>query len=181
MPSKSATAFEVSPPSLLAPLSMVLLAGVLPLGVITYTATRSHAAEAANTLLTSVTFILVLLTCLLWLMRRRTVTLENGVLQIRAAMYSKRAAVTEIDLQRARVVNLDERTDLRPGFKTNGYATFGYSAGHYWMRNNLGSGFCLLTQRQRVLWLPLRSGKQHILISLEHPQALLDAMQSLHP
>ena len=178
----SATRFEVSPPARIAPISMILLAGLLPMGALLFSA-RPHVGAAASpyVLPGMAAFIVLLVAVLLLLMRRRLVQLDRGVLQVGAAMYTHRVAVSELDLPRARVVNLDERTDLRPGFKTNGYATFGYSAGHYRMRNNLGSGFCLLTQRQRVLWLPLRSGKQHILISLERPQALLDAMQSLHP
>jgi len=36
----------------------------------------------------------------------------------------------------------------------------------------------LSTERRRVLWLPLRDGKQQLLLSLEHPQALLDALRA---
>lgn len=171
--------FEVSPPAIWAPLSMILLAGVLPLSGIGY-ALRHGPAQADIArwgLAFPAGFVIVLLIGLLLLMRRRAVEWQNGVLRIRATLYTKRVAASELDLERARVVDLEERTELRPGLKSNGYATIGFSAGHFRMRNGLGSAFCLLTQRQRVLWLPQRDGKHHILLSLERPQALLDALR----
>lgn len=171
--------FEVSPPVIWAPLSMILLAGVLPLAAIGYTLLRGPAqSEAARWgMAYPAGFVLVLLIALLLLMRRRAVAWQNGVLSIRAALYTKRIAASELDLERARVVDLEERTELRPWLKSNGYSTIGFSAGHFRMRNGLGSVFCLLTQRQRVLWLPQRDGKHHLLLSLERPQALLDALR----
>jgi len=175
-----AKTFDVSPHSILAPLSMIALAGLLPLGIMLYAVLDSAQGplKTLYALLPPIGFVLVMLPVLLWLMHRRAVTLDGGTLHVRAAMYSKRTAAAALDLDRARVVNLDERTELRPGWRSNGYATIGYTAGHYRMRNKLGSAFCLLTQRQRVLWLPLRGGTQHILLSLERPQALLDALRA---
>ena len=170
--------FEVSPPAIWAPLSMILLAGVLPLAAIGYSLLRNPASEAARWgLAFPAGFVIVLLIALLLLMRRRAVEWQDGVLSIRAALYSKRVAASELDLERARVVDLEERTELRPGLKSNGYSTIGFSAGHFRMRNGLGNAFCLLTQRQRVLWLPQRDGKHHLLLSLERPQVLLDALR----
>lgn len=170
--------FEVSPPAIWAPLSMILLAGVLPLAAIGYALLRGPASESARWgLAFPAVLVIVLLIALLLLMRRRAVEWQDGVLGIRATLYTKRVAASELDLERARVVNLEERTELRPGLKSNGYSTIGFSAGHFRMRNGLGNAFCLLTQRQRVLWLPQRDGKHHLLLSLERPQALLDALR----
>jgi hypothetical protein len=179
MPTSTRQTFDVSPPSPIAPLSLVLMACVLPLVLIGLTAGRevTRWTSAPYAIVGTIAFIVTLTGVLLWLMQRRSATLENGTLHVVATMYSKRIAATEIDFSKASVVSLDERTELRPGWKTNGYATFGFSAGHFSMRQGLGKGFCLLTQRQRVLWLPLRDGKQHLLLSLERPQALLDALQ----
>lgn len=171
--------FEVSPPSIWAPLSMIAMVGLIPLGVMLYAVLDSDQgpAKTLQALWPPIGFVLVMLPVLLLLMRRRSVTLDGGMLHIRAAMYGKRVAVAELDLEHARTVDLDERTELRPGWRSNGYATIGYTAGHYQMRNRQNSAFCLLTQRQRVLWLPLRNGKQHILLSLERPQLLLEALR----
>ena len=115
---------------------------------------------------------------LLLAMRRRSATLQDGILEIRAALYRKRVAVAELDLARARIVDLNERTELRPWLKSNGMSMPGFHAGHFRLRGDFGKAFCLLTQRRRVLWLPLRDGKQQLLLSLERPQALLDALHA---
>jgi hypothetical protein len=57
-------------------------------------------------------------------------------------------------------------------------SVIGFAAGHFRLREKFGKAFCLLTDRQRVLWLPLRDGKTQLLLSLERPQALLDALRA---
>ena len=54
----------------------------------------------------------------------------------------------------------------------------GFHAGRFRLREKFGKAFCLLTDRHRVLWLPLRDGKDQLLLSLEQPQALLDALKA---
>jgi hypothetical protein len=109
-------------------------------------------------------------------MRRRSVSLGNGMLEVRAAFYRKRIALAELDLQRARVVDLAEHTQLQPRLRTNGYAIPGFYAGHFRLRDKR-KAFCLITDRHRVLWLPLHDGSQ-LLLSLKQPQALLDALRT---
>lgn len=110
-------------------------------------------------------------------LKRKRVVLDGDRLQVVAGLFSHTVAAATIDLERARVVDLDERTELRPAIKTFGMSLPGYHAGHFRLRQKLGKAFCLLTDRRRVLWLPLRDGRQHLLLSLEHPQALLDALR----
>lgn len=156
---------------------LVLLGGVLPLGILgTLWLTR----QSVHGVLPACVIVPLVLAFLLLAMRRRSVTLQDGVLDVRAAMYRKRVAVTELDLERARAVNLAERTELRPWLKSNGMSMPGFHSGHFRLRGDFGKAFCLLTQRERVLWLPLRDGKQQLLLSLERPQALLDALRAAH-
>ena len=72
---------------------------------------------------------------------------------------------------------LDEHTELKPLLQLFGFSPPGFNVGHYLLRNR-SRAFCLLTSRQRVLYLPLRNGKPALLLSPEHPQALLDALRS---
>lgn len=111
-------------------------------------------------------------------LKRRRVQLRGHFLQIVAGLFSHRVPVDSIDIERARIVDLDERTELRPAIKTFGMALPGYSAGHFRLRQKLGKAFCLVTDRRRVLWLPLRDGKHQLLLSLDHPQALLGALRA---
>ena len=74
-----------------------------------------------------------------------------------------------IELERARIIDLEERIELLPGRMTLGASLPGYQTG--WFRTRQwGKGFYLLTERRRVLWLPTRSGKS-LLLSLERPDA----------
>lgn len=116
----------------------------------------------------------------LWtVFRRRSVALEAGVLVIKAGLNTRRVPAMAIELERARIIDLEERIELLPGRMTLGASLPGYQTG--WFRTRQwGKGFYLLTERRRVLWLPERDGP-HLLLSLQQPQALLAALNALVP
>jgi len=107
--------------------------------------------------------------------RRRRVELAGGELRIAAGLLRHRVARSGLDLGKAAVVDLAERTELRPLWRTFGVGMPGYRAGHYRLRNG-AKAFVLLTDTRRVLMLPAREGRT-LLLSLEQPQALLDALR----
>ncbi|GAB3374737.1 hypothetical protein GCM10027431_27630 [Lysobacter rhizosphaerae] len=110
---------------------------------------------------------------------RRSVALEAGVLVIKAGLNTRRVPASSIELERARIIDLEERAELQPGRKTLGASLPGYQTG--WFRTRQwGKGFYLLTARQRVLWLPERDGP-HLLLSLQQPQTLLAALNAMAP
>lgn len=110
---------------------------------------------------------------------RRSVALESGVLVIRAGLNTRRVPAAAIELERARILDLEERSELLPGRRTLGASSPGYQTG--WFRTRQwGKGFYLLTERRRVLWLPEHDGP-HLLLSLEQPQALLAALNAMAP
>lgn len=108
--------------------------------------------------------------------KRRAIVLDDGVLDVLATFYRRRVAVREFDLDKSRIVDLRERSEWRPWIKTNAYAMPGLSAGWFrsrsWMRL-----FCLITDRQRVLLLPLRAGGA-LLLSAAKPIELLVALRA---
>jgi hypothetical protein len=111
--------------------------------------------------------------------RRRSVTIEHGRLVVRAAMYTLRVPLAEIDGAQARLLDLAERTEWKPRLKTNALAMPGFSAG-YFRAGGKRRLFCLLTDRRRVLVLAQRDGP-HLLLSLQRPQALIDALARSQP
>lgn len=113
---------------------------------------------------------------LLLAMRRRRVTLENGQLVVRAALYTQRIPVDRLAPDSARILDLREHREWLPRLKTNGLNAPGFWAGHFRGRK-LARLFCLLTDRSRVLVLPEHGGRT-LLLSLERPQGLLDALRS---
>jgi hypothetical protein len=113
---------------------------------------------------------------LLRALRRMRVRVCNGVLELRAPMIRERVDVGAIDLESARIVDLNQERSLRPGLKSRGVSLPGVSAGHFRGRPFAQRLFCLLTRRERVLLLRERGGRR-LLLSLERPQALLDALR----
>ncbi len=110
-------------------------------------------------------------------LRRRRIRLDGRELCVAATFYTRRISPDALDLDHARIVDLAERTELKPTLKTNGFTLPFFQAGHYRLRNR-AKAFCLLTGRERVLALPQRDGR-FVLLSPEKPQALLDALRRL--
>jgi hypothetical protein len=108
---------------------------------------------------------------------RRRVELADNVLDVRSTMYRRRVPVAQLRLDQAEVVDLqrDPRYGIR--FKTNGYAMPGFYSGHFRLQGG-AKGFALVTNRARVLALPVRDGST-LLLSLDRPQALLEALRKV--
>ena len=171
--------FEVEPPPAYAAWLLVGLGGALPLAAIGLALWSTRGAFAWRPLLPALLLLPVVVGLLLFALRRHSVELRDGVLDVRAALFRKRVPASGIDTARARIVDLDERTELRPLLKTKGMSLPGYHAGNFRLRGGFAKAFCLVTGRKRVLWLPLRDGTSQLLLSLSQPQALLDALR--HP
>jgi len=112
-----------------------------------------------------------------WAFFRRRVELAGNVLDVRSTLYRRRTPVADLLLDQAEVVDLgrDRRYGIR--FKTNGYAMPGFYSGHFRLQGG-GKGFALVTDRSRVLVLPVRDGSA-LLLSLDRPQVLLDALRKV--
>jgi hypothetical protein len=108
-------------------------------------------------------------------MWRREASFDGRRLRVKATWYTRESPLSEFALDQARVVDLREHTEFRPRLKTNGYALPGLQAGHFWLKDRRRA-FCLLTDTSRVLVLPHADGRLWLL-SLEHPQAVLDILR----
>ncbi len=108
---------------------------------------------------------------------RRRVELAGSVLDVRSTMYRRRVPVAQLRLDQAEVVDLqrDRRYGIR--VKTNGYSMPGFYSGHFRLQGG-GKGFALVTDRARVLALPVSDGST-LLLSVDRPQALLDALRKV--
>ncbi|MFV7453680.1 PH domain-containing protein [Stenotrophomonas maltophilia] len=108
---------------------------------------------------------------------RRRVELDDNVLDVRSTMYRRRVPVAQLRLDQAEVVDLqrDRRYGIR--VKTNGYSVPGFYSGHFRLHGG-GKGFALVTDRARVLALPVSDGST-LLLSVDRPQALLDALHKV--
>lgn len=112
-----------------------------------------------------------------WAFFRRRVELAGNVLDVRSTLYRRRTPVADLLLDQAEVVDLsrDRRYGIR--FKTNGYSMPGFYSGHFRLQGG-DKGFALVTDRARTLVIPVRGGST-LLLSLERPQALLEALRKV--
>jgi hypothetical protein len=112
-----------------------------------------------------------------WAFFRRRVELAGNVLDVRSTLYRRRTPIADLLLDQAEVVDLgrDRRYGIR--FKTNGYSMPGFYSGHFRLQGG-GKGFALVTDRARTLVIPVRGGST-LLLSLERPQALLEALRKV--
>lgn len=111
------------------------------------------------------------------LLSRQRLTLDPTGLEVVTTFYRRRLALHELGIDRARVVDLDEHTSLKPLFKTNGAAMPGYQSGWFRLRN----GRKALVARAggtRVVWIPTTRNFD-LLLQPVHPQSLLDRLREL--
>lgn len=169
--------FAVIAPGKAAWVTLLLLAVVL-LGValtkeINATAqVSSWLPTLPGALMVGLTFAVVALA-----LRRLSVVIEDDTLVLRATFYTQRVPLAELDLDNARIGPLDRGSADWPRLRLNGYCLPGAAIGYFRGRPFKRKLFCILTDRNRVLHLPRRDGGRTLLLSLEYPQRLLDALE----
>lgn len=110
-------------------------------------------------------------------MRRHRLGVDAGGIEVATTFYRRRLSLDELELDKARVVDLAERTEFRPAFKTNAAALPGFRSG--WFRLHNGRKALVATASgQRVLWIPTRAGYD-LLLQPRQPQALLDHLRAM--
>lgn len=175
--------FAVSPPGKAAWLFILGLAAGLPLFVLLLITALEGTRTAGLPILMALPIVGLVAGILVLGMRRRGVHLNDERLEVKAAFYTQRIPLAELDAANAKVFNLAKSGSFRkpgphwPLLKTNGFSAPGFLAGHFRSRGS-DKHFVLLTQREKVLAIPERSGRC-LLLSLERPQALLEALR--HP
>ena len=173
--------FAVIAPGKAAWVTLLLLGGVLPLVVLGVVLASSvgTAARASSWLpaLPGALVVGLVLAIVVLALRRLSVVIEGDTLVLRAAFSTQRVPLAELDLDNARIGPLDRGSDDWPRFRSNGYGLPGAAIGHFRGRPLRHKLFCILTDRNRVLRLPQRDGARTLVLSLEHPQRLLDALK----
>jgi hypothetical protein len=112
-----------------------------------------------------------------WGMRRHRLTLDADGLEVATSFYRRRLALAELQIDQARVIDLDERTELKPMVKTNGTSLPGFHSG--WFRlGNMRKALVATVGGKRVLHLPTTRGFD-LLLQPRRPQALLERLQEL--
>jgi len=103
------------------------------------------------------------------------VYVDQGELVIRPGMGHKRIALSALRKRGLSVVNLNERTELKPVLKLWGTSLPGFAGGRFRLRNG-DSAICLLLDRSGVSYLRSDDGMA-VLLSLREPEQLRALLQ----
>lgn len=110
------------------------------------------------------------------LMRRHRASVDAAGIEIATTFYRRRLDWPALRLDAARVVALDERPELRPVLKSNGFAVPGFRSG--WFRSrSLKRLFVATAGGKKLLWLPTTLGYD-VLLQPRNPAALLEAIRA---
>jgi hypothetical protein len=119
--------------------------------------------------------VMVLLASFVYASRWVTCEVSPEGLAIRGDLYGRRLSREMLVTGEARVVDLTESPGYRPVWRTNGAGLPGYGSG--WFR--LGNGekaLIFVTDRRRVVYLPIRAGYA-VLLSVLEPERFLAALR----
>lgn len=106
--------------------------------------------------------------------RNTTVELTAQSLEIHGGLYGRSIPLRDLDLERARRVDLTQDRSLGLAGRTNGIGLPGYQAG--WFRLRSGEkALVFVTDPRRALYVPTRAGYA-LLVSVKEPEALLRAL-----
>lgn len=166
--------FEVVPAGGFARAFPLAIGGLLLLGTVVAVATTYDQPLVLVGLLPAVFIGLAVIGALAWAIRHPRLALVDGVLQV-GRLPRLRAPVASLDLERARIVDLDAERALQPTFRLMGTSLPGYRTGWFWLRDGTRA-FLTVTDWRRVLVLPRREGGP-VLLSLRDPDALLGALR----
>ena len=168
--------FKVAPLQKSTQVFQLLIIGVIPIIIIAVTAALPEVRSEWPITLPAGIVALVILGGLMFFTRRRRIELHEHELIVASTLYTRKLPRSQIALDAARIVNLEEHPEYKPALKTNGYAVPGFKSGYFRSRK-WKKMFCLIT-KPKVLILPLLDSEQVIVISPEQPQQLLKALNS---
>lgn len=111
------------------------------------------------------------------LTRRHRLQLNATGLEVLTTFYRQKLALSELQLEAARVISIDEHPELKPMLKSNGMALPGFRSG--WFRSrNFKKLFVATAGGEQLLWLPTSRGHS-LLLQPRQPRALLQRLREL--
>ena len=109
------------------------------------------------------------------MLKRHRLQLDAAGLEVVTTFYRQWFARSDLRLDAARIVRLDEHPELRPLLKSNGYALPGFRSGWFRLRN-WQKAFVAISDGERLLWIPTTRGFD-LLLQPRDPQGLLERLR----
>jgi hypothetical protein len=166
--------FDVPPPGKFVLAFLLIIGVIMPIIVVTSLVLAARDTRAIL-LAVPMTLIFPLVTGVLgWSIYRRKIRIVDNALRTGPFGW-KKLPVSDLDLDAAVILDLEQHRELQPRFKLAGTSMPGYRSGWFRLRNKR-TAYALLTDWRRVLVLPKRDGG-FVLLSPTRPEAVLDALR----
>lgn len=126
--------------------------------------------------------LVTVVTVLIWVvldraMQRHRLQLDADGIEVVTTFYRNRIALSQLQLDAARVLDLGEHPELKPWLRTKGMSLPGFNSG--WFRTRGWKKLFIATaDGERLLWLPTTRGHA-LLLQPRQPQALLDCLRDM--
>lgn len=123
-------------------------------------------------------------TVVLWavldrLIHRHRLQVDAGGIEVTTTFYRRRLAWSELQLDSAKVISIQEHTEHAPLLRTNGLSVIAFNSG--WFRSRtMEKLFVATAGGERLAWLPTTLGYS-LLLQPRKPQALLEHLRELAP
>lgn len=108
--------------------------------------------------------------------RRHRLVLGAGWIGVATGAHRRRMLLSELDLDRARVLDLDEHLEFKPRLKTNGAFVPGFQTGWYRLRNG-NRALVARSGGKQALWVPTTRDFGLLLQPQVPPRKLLQALR----
>ena len=190
MTSRTDPRLQLEPASRNVRIALFLLVLVLPIVLVSASLlfvqtsnTQQHLIGGSFISTTAITLgsVALLVLVVWWILdkslRRHRVQVDASGIEIATTFYTRKLSLDQLRLGQARVVSLDEHTELKPMFKTNATALPGFQSGWFRLRNR-NKALVARAGGNRVVWIPTDAGHD-LLLQPKQPQILLDYLRSL--
>jgi hypothetical protein len=102
---------------------------------------------------------------------------NTSELKIRGGLYGRSIPLSDLVLDRARILNLQQDTEYGLSWRTNGIGLPGYKAGWFKLKNG-EKALVFVTDPRRVAYVPTRRDFA-LMVSVASPAGFLDALKGL--
>ncbi len=156
---------------------LFMLVVALPLGLVGLSALFDDEQATLGPFAGAALFCIALWAVLARLLHRHRLRADASGVEVATTLYTRRHGWDALDLERARIIELDERPEYRPMLKTNGLSLPGFRSGWFRLRNG-DRAFVATAGGKRLLWLPTRAGHD-LVLEADDPQAALDRLRGM--
>lgn len=98
----------------------------------------------------------------------------DQALEIRGDIYGKKLPKTDLKIDQALIINLDQNKPYQPKWRTNGVGLPGYLSGWFRLKNG-EKALLFITKTNQVIYLPTTKGYA-VMMSVKQPEELIQAL-----